>query len=50
MIGRNHGGRSNGPVKFAIENRKLYVVDEDGKEHEMEIVKKTLRLPDPSQK
>lgn len=36
----------NGPVRFAIENRKLYVMDEDGKEHEMEIVKKTLRLPD----
>lgn len=33
----------NGPVKFAIEKRKLFVVDEDGKEHEMEIVKKVLR-------
>ena len=40
----------NGPVKFAIEKRNLYVIDEDGKEHEMEIVKKTLRLPDQSQK
>jgi hypothetical protein len=38
----------NGPVKYAIEKRKLYVVDEDGKEHEMEIVKKTLRTPDPA--
>jgi hypothetical protein len=36
----------NGPVKYAIEKRKLFVMDEDGKEHEMEIVKKTLRLPD----
>jgi hypothetical protein len=41
----------NGPVRFAIEKRNLYVIDEDGKEHEMEIVKKTLRLPDhPQQK
>jgi len=36
----------NGPIKFAVEKRNLYVIDEDGKEHEMEIVKKTLRLPD----
>jgi hypothetical protein len=36
----------NGPVKYAVEKRKLYILDEDGKEHEMEIVKKTLRLPD----
>jgi hypothetical protein len=36
----------NGPLKYAVEKRKLYVMDEDGKEHEMEIVKKTLRLPD----
>ena len=35
----------NGPVKFAIEKRKLFVIDEDGKEHEMEIVKRILRLP-----
>jgi hypothetical protein len=35
----------NGKVKYAIEKRKLYVVDDEGKEHEMEIVKKTLRLP-----
>jgi hypothetical protein len=37
----------NGPVKYAVEKRKLYVMDEDGKEHEMEIVKKTLRVTDP---
>lgn len=36
----------NGAVKYAVEKRKLFVMDEDGKEHEMEIVKKTLRLPD----
>ena len=35
----------NGKVKYAIEKRKLYVIDDEGKEHEMEIVKKTLRLP-----
>lgn len=34
----------NGPVKYAVEKRNLYVIDEDGKEHEMEIVKKTLRV------
>ncbi len=33
----------NGKVKFAVENRKLYVIDDEGKEHEMEIVKKVLR-------
>ena len=35
----------NGPVKYALEKRKLFVIDEDGKEHEMEVVKKTLRQP-----
>ncbi len=35
----------NGPVKFAVEKRKLFVIDEDSKEHEMEVVKKILRLP-----
>lgn len=33
----------NGPVKYAVEKRKLFVIDEDGKEHEMEIEKKILR-------
>lgn len=37
----------NGKVKYAVEKRKLFVIDDEGKEHEMEIVKKTLRLPDP---
>ena len=35
----------NGPVKYAVEKRKLFVIDEDSKEHEMEIVKKVLRQP-----
>ncbi len=35
----------NGPVKYAVEKRKLFVIDEDGKEHEMEIEKKILRQP-----
>jgi hypothetical protein len=33
----------NAPVKFTVEKHKLFVIDEDGKEHEMEIVKKVLR-------
>ena len=33
----------NGPIKYAVEKRTLFVVDEDGKEHEMEITKKILR-------
>ena len=40
----------NGSVKYAIEKRKLYVIDDDGKEHEMEILKKTLKAPDSSPK
>jgi len=35
----------NGPVKFAIEGRKLFVLDDNGKEHEMEIIERILRLP-----
>lgn len=35
----------NGPVKYAVEKRKLYVVDDDGKEHEMEVVKRILKQP-----
>jgi len=35
----------NGPVKFAIEKRKLFVVDDDGKEHEMGIIKQVLKQP-----
>ena len=33
----------NGPVKFAVEKRKLYVIDDDSKEHEMEIIKHVLK-------
>jgi hypothetical protein len=35
----------NGPVKFAVDTheRKLFIVDDDGKEHEMQIIKKALR-------
>lgn len=36
----------NGKAKYAVEKRKLYVIDDEGKEHEMEILKKTLRAPD----
>jgi hypothetical protein len=35
----------NGPVKFAIENDRIYIVSEDGTEHETKIVKKTLKVP-----
>jgi hypothetical protein len=35
----------NGPVKFAIEDTTLYLMDESGKEHRTEIVKKVLRQP-----
>ena len=32
----------NAPVKFAVEKRKLFVIDNDGKEHEMEITRQVL--------
>jgi len=38
----------NGPVKFAVEKRKLYVIDDDGKQHEMEVIKRVLK-PKPQQ-
>ena len=40
----------SGPVRYAIDKRKLYVMDEDGKEHEMEIIKQTVRIPDDNKK
>jgi hypothetical protein len=40
----------NGAVKYAVERRKIFVMDEDGKEHEMEIVKKTLRASEQAVK
>jgi hypothetical protein len=41
----------NGPVKYVVgaKARKLYVLDEEGKEHEMEIIKKVLREATPQQ-
>lgn len=39
----------NGPVKFAAEKHKLFVIDDDGKEHAMEIIKRVLRLPEQTQ-
>jgi hypothetical protein len=36
----------NGTVQYVVDKRKLIVLDEDGKEHEMEIIKKTLRQED----
>jgi len=33
----------NGPVRFAAEKRTLYLVDEDGKEHEAKIVKQAMK-------
>lgn len=37
----------NAPVKFAVQKRKLFVIDDDGKEHEMEIIKQVLKQPAP---
>jgi hypothetical protein len=33
----------NGPVRFAIEKDKIYILGEDGKEHETRLAKKILR-------
>jgi hypothetical protein len=33
----------NDKIKFAIEKEKIYILDEDGKEHELKFVKKTLK-------
>jgi hypothetical protein len=40
----------NGLVKFAVEKRKFFVIDDEGKEHEMEIVKQVLKPTSPPQK
>jgi hypothetical protein len=37
----------NEKIKFAVDKRKLYVLDDEGKEHEMEIVKRILKQPNP---
>jgi hypothetical protein len=36
----------NGPVKYAVDGRKLVVMDDDSKRHEMEIVKRILKPKD----
>jgi hypothetical protein len=33
----------NGPIKFAMEKSVFYVLDDEGKEHELKFVKKTLK-------
>ncbi len=33
----------NGPVKFYVKGRKLHILDDDGKEHTTEIMRKTLK-------
>ena len=33
----------NDKIKFAVEKEKVYILDEDGKEHELKFVKKTLK-------
>jgi hypothetical protein len=38
----------NGPITFAVEDTTLYLVDEAGKEHRTDIVKKVLRTPEPA--
>ncbi|MBY0356560.1 MAG: hypothetical protein K2W82_01050 [Candidatus Obscuribacterales bacterium] len=38
----------NGPVKFAIEKRKLFVVDNDGKEYVMSITRQVQKQADVS--
>ena len=37
----------NGIIKFAVEDTTVYLLDESGKEHRTEIVKKVLRTPEP---
>jgi hypothetical protein len=36
----------NAPIRVAIEKNKLYILDEDGKEHEATIQKKILKPPE----
>ena len=33
-------------MKYAVDGRKLVVIDDDGKQHEMEIVKRILKPKD----
>ena len=39
----------NGSVRFAVEKNKIYILDEDQKEHEAEIVKKILKPTEEKQ-
>ena len=38
-------GALPGNGRFAVEKRKLFVIEDDGKEHEMEIIKQVLKQP-----
>ena len=35
----------NGPIKFALAGNDFYIQDEQGKEHKLALVKKTLKTP-----
>lgn len=35
----------NGPVKYAIDKGRFFLLDDDGKEHELEITRKELLAP-----
>jgi hypothetical protein len=35
----------NSPIKFDVENGDCFVLDDEGKEHKLEVEKKTLKLP-----
>jgi hypothetical protein len=37
----------NGTVKFAVEKRKLFVIDDEGKEYELSVVKRVLKPVQP---
>ena len=37
----------NEPIKYAIEKHKLYLIDDNGKEHKLDIVKRVLLMPKP---
>lgn len=37
----------NAPVRFAVEKHSMYVLDDDGREHKTQIVKRILKTTDP---
>lgn len=39
----------NGPLKYALVGTDFYIQDEQGKEHKMTVLKKTLRTPQPAE-